>query len=599
MKNNLFKVCALGLITMVLFTGCNKKDGEVSKVKKNEEINYSRQSHLDDYYGIELFQYTNSHQTTVDFNDSKENFLQREEVVNVEALTKEDNMYEAIVTVDADYLVEKEYEYVLYIKNDNDYIVLFQTSNNKDKDKIKELGNKIKEKFSKSSDYKKVYDKFVKENELYTSHSYGCNGITSCKTSLVSTNIKVKDYKETDKKVKTVALNLYQVSPSTFFAVIEALTDSDELVWSKEYDTVPNGIDFFGVIAEQAGDYFYINKGEGKVAALDIQSGKEVWVSSIHESISHALISVNGKVFDIQGDVSQAVEVKSEKDGKTLYYEDDLIKYVTKENADNTYSILTKDAKVQNGYIVYEVSKYDSVLNKELKIGKLKINVNTYAVTFESNDKISNTNTKNEKTSNTSTSKVTKVTTKQTKEDNNYVTTAIATDANGNKVWSKVLGYIPEGSDNNSLIFIEGKDYVYINETVDRTEYFTALDKQTGKKVWQVKPKDGTITVPTIVEESDKLYVTSGMAGSYSLEVFDLKTGKELKTISNLENYVIKEDNRFDFEVYYDLITSTMKYNNGQLVFEVRDRDDYGHDTGVVGQLKVNISNYKIVFDRK
>ena len=42
-----------------------------------------------------------------------------------------------------------------------------------------------------------------------------------------------------------------------------------------------------------------------------------------------------------------------------------------------------------------------------------------------------------------------------------------------------------------------------------------------------------------------------------------------------------------------------MKYNNGQLVFEVRDRDDYGHDTGVVGQLKVNISNYKIVFDRK
>ena len=182
--------------------------------------------------------------------------------------------------------------------------------------------------------------------------------------------------------------------------------------------------------------------------------------------------------------------------------------------------------------------------------------------------------------------------------DNKYDMMIEAMDASGEIVWSHRAGSIAEGSDNYSIIFEEGKDYVYVNEWINQNAYFTALDKQTGEKVWQVVPETEVITCPTIIENEDKLYVVSGMAGSYSLEVFDLKTGKELKLIDGLSSYVEDKDTKFDFEYYFNIITSTMKLSGNELVFEVRDTDDTGSEEIVVGQLIINIDNYDIKFER-
>jgi outer membrane protein assembly factor BamB len=175
-----------------------------------------------------------------------------------------------------------------------------------------------------------------------------------------------------------------------------------------------------------------------------------------------------------------------------------------------------------------------------------------------------------------------------------------AKDADGEIVWTKSAGTIADGSDNYSLIAEEGDKYVYMNKwnEEDETTHFIALDKQTGEKVWEVSPIVETITCPTIIENEDKLYVVSGMAGAYSLEIFDLNTGKELKIIDALSLYVEKEERRFDFEEYYDIITNTMKLEGNEIVFDVRDRDDNGNDAGLVGYLKINTENYNVKFDK-
>ena len=59
-----------------------------------------------------------------------------------------------------------------------------------------------------------------------------------------------------------------------------------------------------------------------------------------------------------------------------------------------------------------------------------------------------------------------------------------------------------------------------------------------------------------------------------------------------------KEESRFDFEEYYDLITSTMKVKNNKITFEVHDKDDYGHDTGYVGTLNIDLSNYEVTLKK-
>ena len=384
MKNKIFKVCTLGLLTAILLTGCGNKEGEVSKIKKNEEINYNRQSNLDDIYGLEVYQYTNHTQLENDFVSARESFLQREEVANVDVLSKEDDIYEAIITFDADWYTEKEYGYILYIKNDKDYINLYQISNNKNKDNIIKIGEELKQKFTKSSDFKKVFEEYVKENKLTTGHAYGCNGIVSCTTSLSATNIREVEPGKSDKKVKTVELNNYEISPNTFIGIIEATDEDGEIVWSKKWSNIPYGIGFVGLLFEQAGDYYYLTSDNetGTISyleAYDIQTSKLVWKESFQQDMRNDLVSVNGKLFIYEGDMDGSIEVKDEKNGKTIYFEEELNKYFTKELGEDLSNYSISKSTVVDDNIVYDVKEYET----EKIIGKLKVNINDYKIVFK------------------------------------------------------------------------------------------------------------------------------------------------------------------------------------------------------------------------
>lgn len=383
MKNKIFKVCALGLVTAVLFTGCQKKEGKVNKIQKNEEFTYSEKTKLEDnnYYGIELYQYTSKTQLEADYEYEKENFLQREDVVNVNALTKNNNVYEAIVTIDSDDYVDKIYEYMLLVKNSNDYVVLYQQSINSNKEEVIKIGNELKGELKNSKDYLKTFNDYAKKNNLSIGVAYGNNGIETRKTALLATNLKQKDYVDTNDKVVSVSENYYQLTANTGKLVVEAKTSDGKLVWSIDRGSIPVGIGLEGIVSEQVGDLFLMSTHEA-VEARDIQTSKVVWTADIHSAVTHSMIKSNNKIFDIQGDIVCGLEVKDYSTGKTIYYTDDISKYVVR-NANEEYdyyTIVTESAKVDNDYIVYDVIDQDK---DDTKVGKLKINTNDYKIVFE------------------------------------------------------------------------------------------------------------------------------------------------------------------------------------------------------------------------
>lgn len=64
MKNKIFKLNIIVMIIVMLFTGCKKKEGEVTKIKKNEEIQYAESSKNDlniitddDFYSLEYYKF--------------------------------------------------------------------------------------------------------------------------------------------------------------------------------------------------------------------------------------------------------------------------------------------------------------------------------------------------------------------------------------------------------------------------------------------------------------------------------------------------------------------------------------------------------------
>ena len=385
MKNKIFKVCALGLVTTMILTGCGSKEGKVQKIQKNEEISYEKKGNVisesDKYYGLEVYQFTNSYQLEADYETEIEFLLQDEEVINVNALTKEKNMYEAILTLDADYYEEKQYAYVLYIKNDTDYVVLYQTSNNSNKEEIIKIGNELKEKIKNSKNYLKIFNEFAMEKDLKIDGAYGSNGIVSCKTALLASNVKQKDYEETTDKVVTVEEGFYQLSRNSGKVIVEARTSDGKIVWSIDEGSVPVGIGFEGTIANQVGNLFLMSEREA-VVARDIQTSQIVWKSDIHGALVHEFTLANDKIFDIQGDIQDSLEVKDYKTGKTLYYEDNISKYVVRDATIeyDYYSIVGSSAKIENGYIVYDVVDDDK---DDAKVGKLRINTNDYKIVFE------------------------------------------------------------------------------------------------------------------------------------------------------------------------------------------------------------------------
>lgn len=385
MKNKLFKVCTLGFVLATLLTGCNSKKGEVSKIKKNEEIQYVVESKLDDIYGIQLNRYTNEYQLDAMYSDSKDSLLQRDEVSNVDVITKEDDVYEAVITLDADWSDVDEYEYILLIKNKTDYISLYQTSPNINKDNVKKIGAELKEKFTKSSDFKKTFDEYTKEKDLNVDDALGCNGLdATCKDSKVATPLKEKAYTKTDKKVVSVNLNYYRVSSDTVKGIVEAVSEDEEIIWSQDKGTVPYGIGLVGYISEDCNQYFYIGTFTG-IDAVDKQTSEIVWSSEFKsQPILYKFVETEDKLFILEGDNSVTLEVKDLKDGKTIHFNDNLNKYVAYNNGteEDYYDIdFSTAGYYKNGKIMCDV--YDYSTDDIKKVGKLVIDSNDYTIKFE------------------------------------------------------------------------------------------------------------------------------------------------------------------------------------------------------------------------
>lgn len=208
---------------------------------------------------------------------------------------------------------------------------------------------------------------------------------------------------------------------------------------------------------------------------------------------------------------------------------------------------------------------------------------------------ISNSNIKSNTTSNNNTvSKVVKIDTKtvELKDEGVYKIYVVATDSKGKTVWTADIGTIPRGSDAHNMAGYEGKKYYYIANAGK----LKALNLQTGKTAWTISVKS-EMAAPFFREYGDKLYIFSGMPSTNALDVIDLKTGKQVYYAGELENYIIKEDSKFDFEEYYILSTTNLKIDNNKITMEVIDYDD-NDKVVLIGYFEINTNNYKISFKK-
>ena len=381
MKNKIFKVCALGLVTTMIVTGCGSKEGNVKKIQKNEEISIEEKDTaiVDDnkYYGLEVYQFTNNTQLEVQFADNKDSILQDIGVINIDVLEKSKNTYEAVVSLE-DEDNKKEYVYALLMKNDTDYILLYNKSENSNKEEIIKVGNELKEKFKNSKNYVTTFDTYVKENGLTLGTVYGNDGIVALKKSKIATNYKAKSYTNTDKKVKTVKSVFYYLSDSTCKESIEARTEDGELVWSLDNGNLPTHIGLIGTISNQVGNYYLLSTKNG-VECRDIQTGKVLWIDNFKEAVIHVLIEINGKLIDCQGENgSSAIEIKDLSTGKTIFYEENINKYIT--DNENGYSYVDVSKNVVNGStITFDVQ---NDMTESVKVGTLSFNVENKSFTF-------------------------------------------------------------------------------------------------------------------------------------------------------------------------------------------------------------------------
>ena len=381
MKNKIFKVCALGLVTTMIITGCGSKEGKVQKIQKNEEIAIKEKDNVivDDnkYYGLSVYQFTNNTQLEVQFEDNKDGILQDIDVTNVEALEKGSNVYEAIVSTEDDQN-KKGYIYVLLMKNNTDYIVLYNQSENSNKDEFINIGKEVKETFKNSKNYVATFDSFAKAKGLKVGDVYGNDGLTSLKQSKIATNYSAKSYVNTDKKVKTVKSVYYYLSDSTCKESIEARTEDGELVWSLDNGNLPTHIGLIGVISQQVGNYYLLSTTKG-VECRDIQTGKVLWTNEFTEAMYHSLVEINGFLVDFQGDSDPHMEVKDIATGKTIFFEEGINKYILRPNSEYAYTVESTNYTVDGNAITYEVQDEEK---DYVKVGTLTFNLDNNTFTF-------------------------------------------------------------------------------------------------------------------------------------------------------------------------------------------------------------------------
>ena len=395
MKNKIFKLNIIVMIIVMLFTGCKKKEGEVTKIKKNEEIQYAESSKNDlniitddDFYSLEYYKFKNNESLLELYNDQINIIKNNDYATKIDMLKDDENTFEAITKIQDESLNGVYYKYVYFAKNNNEFISIYQISQNSDKSNMKEIRSQIEDMISANSDYMKVFDDYSKENDLViTDYKYNEDD-SKCLVSLNASNSKTESYNGENRKVKVVEFEQFDLGPERLKLMIVARNSENKIIWSNDMGVLPKFSGDFQIDLVQGEKYYYLFNVD-TITAHDIQTNEVIWSTKVNIYFP-TMIETNGKLFVLNvGDASnndREFIVYDNKTGKKIYNNNYTEFFKKNDLDDELCNIDYVSFKIKNNNIILDVTFPDEKNEKDVKIGVLKINTNDYSVKFEKNN---------------------------------------------------------------------------------------------------------------------------------------------------------------------------------------------------------------------
>ena len=392
MKNKIFKLNIIVMIIVMLFTGCKKKEGEVTKIKKNEEIQYAESSKNDlniitddDFYSLEYYKFKNNESLLELYNDQINIIKNNDYATKIDMLKDDENTFEAITKIQDESLNGVYYKYVYFAKNNNEFISIYQISQNSDKSNMKEIRSQIEDMISANSDYMKVFDDYSKENDLVITDFKYNEDDSKCLVSLNASNSKTESYNGENRKVKVVEFEQFDLGPERLKLMIVARNSENKIIWSNDMGVLPKFSGDFQIDLVQGEKYYYLfNVNE--ITAHDIQTNEVIWSTKVNIYFP-TMIETNGKLFVLNvGDASnndREFIVYDNKTGKKIYNNNYTEFFKKNDLDDELCNIDYLSFKINNNNIILDVTFPDEKNEKDVKIGVLKINTNDYSVKFE------------------------------------------------------------------------------------------------------------------------------------------------------------------------------------------------------------------------
>ena len=395
MKNKIFKLSTIVMIVVMLFTGCKKKEGEVTKIKKNEEIQYAESSKNDlniitddDFYSLEYYKFKNNESLLELYNDQINIIKNNDYATKIDMLKDDENTFEAITKIQDESLNGVYYKYVYFAKNNNEFISIYQISQNSDKSNMKEIRSQIEDMISANSDYMKVFDDYSKENDLVITDFKYNEDDSKCLVSLNASNSKTESYNGENRKVKVVEFEQFDLGPERLKLMIVARNSENKTIWSNDMGVLPKFSGDFQIDLVQGEKYYYLFNVD-TITAHDIQTNEVIWSTKVNIYFP-TMIETNGKLFVLNvGDASnndREFIVYDNKTGKKIYNNNYTEFFKKNDLDDELCNIDYLSFKIKNNNIILDVTVPDEKNEKDVKIGVLKINTNDYSVKFEKNN---------------------------------------------------------------------------------------------------------------------------------------------------------------------------------------------------------------------